>query len=266
MEYAALATPERTGAEEFLSRVVLVVSAASMLGSGWVILSFLVVPTLRTFRHQLILGLGISEFLAAFNVVISTGLIVSGTEIWSPSLKPFCSFNGFMAQAFVVQTDYWILSIAVCTYLILMDHTRAASWVQNYRVILWCVPWGLSLMWALLGFVIVRYGDTGGWCWFTSDRVRLLANFLPRWAIIFVIMCIYTRLCLFLYRSYKAISRDHEVTLETRLADPHQWQLLDIGQRSLRPNRSSNSLRKVSRFLKALDHQLKGQLLRCLSE
>ncbi|PWY90316.1 hypothetical protein BO94DRAFT_584329 [Aspergillus sclerotioniger CBS 115572] len=246
MEHVALSAPERTGAEEFLSRFVLIVSAASMLGSGWVILSFLVVPTLRTFRHQLILGLGVSEFLAAFNVVISTGLNVSGSEIWSSSLEQFCNFNGFMAQTFVVQTDYWILSIGVCTYLILMDHTRAASWMQNHRIILWCVPWSLSLLWAVLGLVIVGYGNTGGWCWFTSDRVRLLANFITRWAIIFVIMCIYTRLGLFLYRSHKAISSDHEVTLETLPTDPHHWQLLDIGHSSIRLHRSPQSLKKVS--------------------
>ncbi|PYI02810.1 hypothetical protein BO78DRAFT_214403 [Aspergillus sclerotiicarbonarius CBS 121057] len=246
MEHIALSAPERTGVEEFESRVILVVSAASMLGSGWIILSFLVVPTLRTFRHQLILGLGISEFLAAFNVVISTSLNVSGSEIWGPSLQPFCSFNGFMAQAFIVQTDYWILSIAICTYLILMDYTRAASWVQNHRIAFWCVPWSFSLLWAALGLVIVGYGNTGGWCWFTSDRVRLFANFIPRWAIIFVILCIYTRLCLFLYRSHKAISSDHEVTRETLPADLHQWQLLDIGNRPFRPHRSSRSLKKVS--------------------
>ncbi|RAL04824.1 putative cAMP receptor-like protein [Aspergillus ibericus CBS 121593] len=246
MEHIASTGPERTEAEELESRAILVVSAASMLGSGWVILSFLIVPTLRTFRHQLILGLGISEFVAALNVVISASLNVSGSHIGSISLEPFCSFNGFMAQAFIVQTDYWILSIAVCTYLILMDYTRAASWVQNHRIAFWCVPWSLSLLWAGLGLTIVGYENTGGWCWFTSDRVRLLTNFIPRWMIIFIILCIYTRLCLFLYQSHKSISSDHEVTLETLPADLHQWQRLEIGNRPTRPHRSSRSLKKVS--------------------
>ncbi|GAA92190.1 hypothetical protein AKAW_10304 [Aspergillus luchuensis IFO 4308] len=233
--------------EEVLSQIILVVSVVSMVGSGWIIISFLFIPSLRTFRHQLILGLGISEFLAASNVVISAGLNTSGIEIWNPSLKTFCGFNGLMAQTFLVQillADYWILSIAICTYLILMDYIHAASWVQNHKAALWCIPWGLSILWAVLGLVVVGYGYAGGWCWFTSDRVRLFVNFIPRWTIILVILCIYTRLCVFLYRSHKALSSDQEVTLQ--MPHPHQWQLLDIGDGPSHTSHSSIPLKKVS--------------------
>ncbi|RAH53370.1 hypothetical protein BO85DRAFT_381590 [Aspergillus piperis CBS 112811] len=233
--------------EEVLSQIILVVSVVSMVGSGWIIISFLFIPSLRTFRHQLILGLGISEFLAASNVVVPAGLNTSGIEIWNPSLKTFCSFSGLMAQTFLVQillADYWILSIAICTHLILMDYVHAASWVQNHKAALWCIPWGLSILWAVLGLVIVGYGYAGGWCWFTSDRVRLFVNFIPRWTIILVILCIYTRICVFLYRSHKALSSDQEVTLQT--PHPHQWQLLDIDDGPSHTSHSSIPLKKVS--------------------
>ncbi|SPB45072.1 unnamed protein product [Aspergillus niger] len=192
-------------------------------------------------------GLGISEFLGAGNAVISASLNTLGIEIWDPSLKAFCSFNGLMVQTFVVQVllaDYWILSIAICTYLILMDYAHAASWVQSHRAAIWCMAWGLSILWAVLGLVVVGYGYAGGWCWFTSDRVRLFVNFIPRWTIILVIMGIYTRLCLLLYRSHKAISSDHELTLQT--PHPHQWQLLDISDGPSQSTHSSIPLRKVS--------------------
>ncbi|GLA00008.1 hypothetical protein AnigIFM60653_007075 [Aspergillus niger] len=263
MEHAALSAPVEMESEEILSRIILVVSVASMIGSGWIIISFLFVPSLRTFRHQLILGavlhpdnaiwlplmssgLGISEFLAAGNVVILASVNTVGIEIWDPSLKAFCSFNGLMVQTFVVQVmlaDYWILSIAICTYLILMDYAHAASWVQNHRAVIWCMAWGLSILWGVLGLVVVGYGYAGGWCWFTSDRVRLFVNFIPRWTIILVIMGIYTRLCLLLYRSHKAISSDHELTLQT--PHPHQWQLLDISDGPSQSTHSSIPLRKM---------------------
>ncbi|KAL7654319.1 hypothetical protein ACMYSQ_006336 [Aspergillus niger] len=231
MEHAALSAPVEMESEEILSRIILVVSVASMIGSGWIIISFLV-------------SLGISEFLAAGNVVISASVNTVGIEIWDPSLKAFCSFNGLMVQTFVVQADYWILSIAICTYLILMDYAHAASWVQNHRAAIWCMAWGLSILWGVLGLVVVGYGYAGGWCWFTSDRVRLFVNFIPRWTIILVIMGIYTRLCLLLYRSHKAISSDHELTLQT--PHPHQWQLLDISDGPSQSTHSSIPLRKVS--------------------
>ncbi|KAJ0422214.1 G protein-coupled glucose receptor regulating Gpa2-domain-containing protein [Aspergillus carlsbadensis] len=227
LSQSTLSAPNSLDAEKKLCTAVLVVSVLSALGGGWIILSFIVVPSLRTFRHQLILGLGLSDFMMAINVVLSTSMNLSGRHIWAEEQRGFCSFNGFMNQMFVIQTDYWILIIAVCTYLILMDHTATASWIQEYRVVLWCLPWILSTLWATLGLVLVGYGNIGAWCWFTSDRIRLLVNFTPRWAIIVIILALYTRLCIFLYRSHKSISSDYETSASALPTELQQWQILD---------------------------------------
>jgi hypothetical protein len=58
----------------------------------------------RTFRHQLILGLAISDFFMAVNFLSSCAVNLSGHSIGAPSSKKFCSFNGFMTQFFVVQS------------------------------------------------------------------------------------------------------------------------------------------------------------------
>ncbi|KAL4929167.1 uncharacterized protein BDV17DRAFT_290821 [Aspergillus undulatus] len=92
-----------------------------------------------------------------------------------------------------------------------MDHNTAAAWIQEHRIVLWCVPWVLSALWATLGLVLMGYGDIGAWCWFTSDKIRLLVNFTPRWLIILIILALYTRLCVFLYRSHQSISSDYEM-------------------------------------------------------
>src|SRR6187549_3857106 len=93
----------------------------------------------RSFRHQLILGLAISDLLMAVNFLSSCAVNLSGNLLSDPKQKRFCSYNGFMAQFFVVQSkfacplfwkllwictnvptaDYWVLVIAVCTFLIL---------------------------------------------------------------------------------------------------------------------------------------------------
>ncbi|KAL2795419.1 G protein-coupled glucose receptor regulating Gpa2-domain-containing protein [Aspergillus keveii] len=224
---STLSAPNSLDAERKLCTAVLAVATLSVLGGGWILLSVMVVPSLRTFRHQLILGLGLSDFLMALNVMLSTSMNLSGRHIWAEEQRAFCSFNGFMNQMFVIQTDYWILIIAVCTYLILMDHTATASWIQEYRIVLWCLPWILSILWATLGLVLVGYGNIGAWCWFTSDRIRLLVNFTPRWAIIVIILALYTRLCIFLYRSHKSISSDYETSASALPTELQQWQILD---------------------------------------
>jgi hypothetical protein len=51
-------------------------------------------------------------------------------------------------------------------------------------------------------------------CWFTSDEVRLLVNFVPRWIIIAIMLAMYTRLYLVLYRAHSPFSSSHESTTE----------------------------------------------------
>ncbi|KAF5697523.1 G coupled receptor 1 [Fusarium mundagurra] len=196
----ALAAPAARSEMVLQSIVILVVSILSILGAGWII----VFKSLRSFRHQLILGLAVSDFLMALNFLSSTAMNINGNEIGAPEQERFCSFNGFMTQVFVIQTDYWVLTIAMCTYVILAGYKSLSSWVQDQRIFLSCLPWALSLLWAGLGLKLAGYGDIGAWCWFTSDEVRLLANFVPRWVIIITILSMYARLYFILRKSHRS--------------------------------------------------------------
>ncbi|KAF2869668.1 G protein-coupled glucose receptor regulating Gpa2-domain-containing protein [Massariosphaeria phaeospora] len=185
-----------------LSEVIVAVSVLSIVGAGWIIVSFCMFKQVRTFRHQLILGLAISDFWMAVNFLSSCAMNLSGHTIGDPRQQKFCSFNGFMTQLFVVQTDYWVLVIAICTFLILANYKHMSTWIQEHRVVLWLLPWGLSSLWAAIGLASAGYGNIGAWCWFTSDKVRLLVNFIPRWLIIIVILVLYARLYRLIYTAH----------------------------------------------------------------
>jgi hypothetical protein len=178
----------------------------------------------------------------AINFLSSTAMNLTGRDIGDPQLHGFCSFNGFMTQVFVIQTDYWVLLIAVCTYFILADHKRAASWVQDHLLILASLPWIFSILWASIGLGVTGYGSIGACrsnshvilprhplscgndataevsadtgrvpgCWFTSDEVRLLVNFIPRWIIIIAVLAMYARLYLVLFKAHKFMSSNEE--------------------------------------------------------
>ncbi|KAH7114210.1 G protein-coupled glucose receptor regulating Gpa2-domain-containing protein [Dendryphion nanum] len=197
-----LSAPAANEEIRILNIVILVASILSILGAGWIMLSFCLFKQVRTFRHQLILGLAISDFWMAVNFLSSCAVNLSGNLLSQPPQKKFCSFNGFMTQLFVVQTDYWVLLIAVCTFLILGNYKHMSTWIQDHRLILWTLPWGLSALWAALGLALAGYGDIGAWCWFTSDKVRLLVNFIPRWLIIIVILALYARLYRVIYKAH----------------------------------------------------------------
>lgn len=136
-----------------------------------------------------------------------------GYNIGNSDEKGFCSFNGFMIQVFVVQTDYWVLAIALCTYLILANHKHQSTWIQDHRSIIWVLPWALSILWATIGLAVVGYGNIGAWCWFTSDRTRLLVNFIPRWLIIITIIGLYLRLYFIIHKAHsRFMSFDEDAT------------------------------------------------------
>jgi hypothetical protein len=90
--------------------------------------------------------------------------------------------------------DYWIFIIAICTYLLLTDNKKQSTWIQDHRVILWALPWFFSLLCGGLGLGLIGYGYNGAYCLFTSDKVRLLINYVPRWIIILTILFLYFRL------------------------------------------------------------------------
>ncbi|KAJ3479786.1 hypothetical protein NLG97_g8230 [Lecanicillium saksenae] len=197
-----LSAPKNHAQVHTLSIVILIVALMSALGALWMILGFVMNKSLRTFRHQLILGLAVSDFFMAINFLSSAAVNLSGQDIGSKACKTFCSFNGFMIQTFVDQTDYWVLSIAACTYIMLDDRKAVSQWIQTNRAIVWTIPWVLSLLWATLGLTLAGYGDIGAWCWFTSDKTRLLVNFLPRWVIIAMMLLLYLRLHFIIHRAH----------------------------------------------------------------
>ncbi|KAF2120849.1 G protein-coupled glucose receptor regulating Gpa2-domain-containing protein [Lophiotrema nucula] len=217
LQRAVLSAPSRLHEIRTLNQVILAVSVLSMLGAGWICLSFCLFKQVRTFRHQLILGLAISDFWMAANFLSSCAVNLSGHILSEPPQQKFCSFNGFMTQLFVVQTDYWVLLIAISTFLILANHKHLSTWIQEHRIVLWCLPWGFSALWAALGLALAGYGDIGAWCWFTSDKTRLLVNFIPRWLIIIAILALYAHL-------YRIIYKAHNRFMSFDDASPHSLQ------------------------------------------
>ncbi|KAF9740548.1 G-protein coupled receptor 1 [Paraphaeosphaeria minitans] len=198
---AVLSAPASPHQIQILNQVILAVSALSITGAGWIVLSFCLFKEVRTFRHQLILGLAISDFFMAVNFLSSCAANLSGYGIGKH--QAFCSFNGFMTQFFVVQTDYWVMTIAICTFLILANYKHQSSWIHEHRILLWCVPWCLSILWAALGVGLDGYSNIGAWCWFGSDKTRLLVNFVPRWVIIIAMLGLYVHLYRIIYRAHE---------------------------------------------------------------
>ncbi|KAG7058804.1 g-protein coupled receptor 1 [Colletotrichum scovillei] len=206
------------------SVVILVVSILSLCGAGFIMTSYWIFPNLRSFRHRLIIGLAISDFLMAFNFICSTTMNLSGRLIDDPEQTDFCKLNGFMAQVFVIQTDYWVLNIAICTFFILTGQRKRASWVQNHEVVIWGLPWFFSVLWASVGLGLNGYHsivfatksehfrviDLGGQGVGSSQTKRGCSPTSFLGIIITIMFALYAYLALVLFRAQNRLSSMQE--------------------------------------------------------
>ncbi|KAF3919299.1 hypothetical protein ABW21_db0200708 [Orbilia brochopaga] len=199
----ALAAPATQWGDRILNQVIFSVALASALGAFWVILSYAFIKELRTYRHQLILGLAISDLLMALNFMASSGMHISGGDLALKQNQTACTVNGFLTQVFVVQTDHWILIIAIATYIILGNLKTASHFIQRHAWLPWLPPWIFSIIVAVVCQETLGYGYIGGWCWLTSDMMRLVVNFIPRWLIVAAIALIYARLYMIVRAAHK---------------------------------------------------------------
>ncbi|KAK6529033.1 hypothetical protein TWF694_004253 [Orbilia ellipsospora] len=215
----ALAAPATAWGDLVLNQVLFAVALASALGAGFVMLSYTFIKELRSYRHQLILGLAISDFFMAINFLWASGIHVAGGDLALPKNNTTCNVNGFLTQLFVVQTDWWILVIAIATYIILGNFKAASQYIQSNIWIPWLPPWIMSIIIALVCQLALGYGYIGGWCWITSDLNRLLINFIPRWAIVIAIALIYARLYMIVRKARKWDMEDRNPTPSDEMAD-----------------------------------------------
>ncbi|KAF3231696.1 hypothetical protein TWF192_011406 [Orbilia oligospora] len=139
----------------------------------------------------------------ALNFMFSAGWNVAGGDLALEESRTACSVNGFLTQVFVVQTDWWILVIAIATYIILGNFKTQSQFIQTHVWIPWVGPWVLSIIIAAICHGVLGYGYIGGWCWLTSDLMRLLINFIPRWLIVIAIALIYIRLYMIVRKARK---------------------------------------------------------------
>jgi hypothetical protein len=147
--------------------------------------------------------------------------------------------------------DYWIFIIAICTYLLLTNNKKQSTWTQDHRIILWALPWFFSLLCGGLGLGLIGYGYTGAYCLFTSDKIRLFINYVPRWVIILTILYLYFRLYFLVHRVHKEatslasnLSTNHESSLRTQ---DMLFGADDIEQARRKSRRGSGSSERLKR-------------------
>ncbi|KAH8147060.1 uncharacterized protein LAJ45_08859 [Morchella importuna] len=199
--------------------ILFVIALLSFLASLVIVLSCKFMRSMRYYRHKVLPGLATSDMLLSLNFLFSTAFQMSGRVINQQDHPKLCSTSGFLTQLFVVQTDYWALTIAINTWIMVGWGGKYAKFIRDSVGVIWAIPWLLSITCASVSLALVGYGDVGAWCWFQNDGMSLFINYIPRWTIVFVIMTIYISLFRYITKSSDFDTDDMEFHRRIRERD-----------------------------------------------
>lgn len=157
--------------DAYAMRILTLVSASlSLLGSSFIILSFVCFPRLRTFSFKLIAFLSICDFFASMSYVIGmVGHVQSGTPCHSnPSFA--CFFSAHLSQFFNVATFLWIAVIGFNIYQVMVKGKGNSSrTVEQFEAKYHAFVWTISLVLMLIPSLSGAFEDTGLWCWISPE-------------------------------------------------------------------------------------------------
>ncbi|KAL5940621.1 hypothetical protein ACKVV1_008288 [Pyricularia oryzae] len=254
-----ITAPQNDEEQRVLSIAIVIASSLSILGAGCIILSFATFRGLRLFRHRLILGLAVSDFLRAVVILVPAALDLANQPLTAASNYSACVCDGFMVQLFVTQSDYWILTIAIYTFIIVTGQKQTAAWIDNHQPVVLVIPWALSLISAGVSLTITSYNDIGSWCWIHQESVRLWYNFVPRWTIIVAMLVMYARISVVLRKAQRGFGT--AVSKKTTAGRPSSGEPKPDGINAFEPlslaeeggrcsvTENSNRLRKLARHM-----------------
>ncbi|UZJ54746.1 hypothetical protein CBS101457_004066 [Exobasidium rhododendri] len=183
--------------------VDLVICVVSVLGSLSIIIPYALQKGSRKLRHSLILGLATSDLVSSLIIIATSSYSLSGGNL-STATK-FCSFAGYSFTVAVWTQNLWNLAIAIITYMILVHPLSSfVLRVERHLIWLWPIFWAIAFLVNGIAWAFVGFGNTGGYCGFDPKQggpyFVAIFQFIPRGAVVLVVLVLYTHLFFFLRR------------------------------------------------------------------
>ncbi|TFK31746.1 glucose receptor Git3 [Crucibulum laeve] len=172
-----------------LASVYLTGSLLSLVGTGFILLCYLLLPMKRHFRHVLIINLMTSGFLHALNTSLSGfWIVVRGQGLQEGSL---CVANGFIGQLSGRGVDCTVLAIALVTVYTITRHNTMGpvnaiwDWSTIFRVTF--AIWMMPIITSCIALGMKWYSPASGtWCFIVDDPRYLRYLLTYGWRFLFI--------------------------------------------------------------------------------
>ncbi|KAL5594121.1 hypothetical protein BROUX41_001167 [Berkeleyomyces rouxiae] len=228
-------TLSRIGHDQTLSLhiVSLLCSTVSLAVTSIALYFFL--TSRRTFRHDLVVLLVISDFVKSSWLFIFPLISIASGPIASKSL--LCQISGFCLSLGIEAFDIAVLLIATHAFLSILHPVAAggpASGIYPYRFYAYAIFICFPTILASLAFLNkpLGYVNTGEYCYIASHPIwpSLLLSWAPRlWTFITIVV-----LYVFMYKHVREVMQNYEKTSyshnHAKLAQLSQVSRLDVYQ------------------------------------
>ncbi|RVW52274.1 G-protein coupled receptor 1 [Vitis vinifera] len=126
-------------------------SSLSFVGSGFIVLCYLLFKELRKFSFKLVFYLALSDMLCSFFSIIG-----------DPSQGFFCYAQGYTTHFFCVASFLWTTTIAFTLHRTVVRHKTD---VEDLESMFHLYVWGTSLVMTVIRSIGNDHGHLGVWCW-----------------------------------------------------------------------------------------------------
>ncbi|KAL6169298.1 hypothetical protein ACJQWK_04333 [Exserohilum turcicum] len=203
----------------------LIGSLCSMVATACVLVCYVVYRhQQRSFRHALVLNLGLAEFINSVNNSISGIYAVANRHDLRPGTV--CVVNGWVGQWSVQAADFSVLAIAIVTLLTITRKTYMPTVSTLKKVLICSSVWIMPTISAstVAGLHAIS-PVSGNWCWISADRTDLrygLAHGL-RFTIIFSCIFIYVYIWFYMRKHFSNLNiRTFTNSYDPRITSKHR--------------------------------------------
>ncbi|CAI9755758.1 unnamed protein product [Fraxinus pennsylvanica] len=146
-------------------------SSLSFVGSGFIVLCYLLFKELRKFSFKLVFFLALSDMFCSFFSIIG-----------DPSKGFFCYAQGYTTHFFCVASFLWTTTIAFTLHRTVVRHKTD---VEDLEPMFHLYVWGTSVVVTVIRSIGNDHGHIrrlGTWCWAQSGRTGKVVHFITFYA------------------------------------------------------------------------------------
>lgn len=143
-------------------------SSLSLMGSGFIVLCYLLFKELRKFSFKLVFFLALSDMFCSFFNIIG-----------DPSTGFFCYAQGYSTHFFCVASFLWTTTIAFTLHRTVVQHKTD---VEDLEPVFHLYVWGTSLVMTIMRSIGNHQGHIHAWCWSQTGRAGKVVHFVTFYA------------------------------------------------------------------------------------